>query len=325
MSNNISDGKMFAYMDRVIGDHRPITADVFLTNYCNNKCPYCTYGRWELDPGARYMKYEDFVKYAERLSELGVQGIILSGGGEPTLDKDFNAITAWLEATNRHYGINTNFNELKFFSPDYLKVSLDGWDEESYKAHRGVCHYQQVRENILAYDRWRKIHSTKTALGIQAILNTVEEVYKFYEANKDLPVDYISIRPIESTLGKYYRDLQYAKDTNGYRPEELRQAIRYLMDLDSRVIYNFKWDLIDHIESECIGQWAEIALNEKGEVIYCCHKPYEIVGHIMDPDILEKKANAITNMAMCDVPCRLSAPNIEIRKMLEPKKDIFFI
>ena len=42
MSNGITGDKMLSHLDRVVGEHLPITADIFLTNYCNNRCPYCT-------------------------------------------------------------------------------------------------------------------------------------------------------------------------------------------------------------------------------------------------------------------------------------------
>ena len=71
-SMNIAGDKMFSHLGRVAGDRRPITADIFLTNYCNNRCPYCTYGRWELDEGAYAMSLDDFIIYANRLRELGV-------------------------------------------------------------------------------------------------------------------------------------------------------------------------------------------------------------------------------------------------------------
>ena len=45
---NIAGNKMLAHLDRIVGEHKPITADIFLNNFCNNRCPYCTYGRWEL-------------------------------------------------------------------------------------------------------------------------------------------------------------------------------------------------------------------------------------------------------------------------------------
>jgi hypothetical protein len=68
-----------------------------------------------------------------------------------------------------------------------------------------------------------------------------------------------------------------------------------------------------------------ISLNEKGEVMYCCHKPYQIIGHIMDEDILAKKMAAVTDMSMCDIPCRMTAPNLEVKKMEQARKDACFI
>lgn len=288
-------------------DNKPITADIFLTNYCNNHCPYCTYGRWDLESKehAEYTHFEDFVKYAKRLIELGVKGFILTGGGEPTINPDFEKITNWLEENNIDYGINTNFNILKYFKPNYLKVSLDAYDEESYKAYRGVNAYSKVRANIIAYDEWRKKNNAKTTLGIQMVASNIETLNKFYSANKDLPVDYIAMRPMESTCGNYYKeDL-----TPDSKPEIILSAIKTLAAIDPRVQPNYKWEMLNYKPSKCYAQWSQIAINEKGEVMYCCHKPYEIVGNIMDEDILEKKKNYMTNISKCDVPCRLSAPN----------------
>lgn len=317
---NIAGDKMFGHIDRVAGDHRPITADIFLTNYCNNRCPYCTYRRWELDADAYSMKYEEFIAYAERLLNLGVQGIILTGGGEPTICKDFKMITDWLEMHGIHYGVNTNFNQLEYIRPDYLKVSLDGWDEKSYKASRGVEAYKKVRDNIAKYAAWKDVHSPLTSLGIQRVVNRVEDVLKFYEANKDLPVDYISFRPVESTFGNFYNH-EYAEQDVFMTV----QAIKELQEKDDRVTLNFKWDMLNEVQKSCTAQWAQIAVNERGNVMYCCHKPYQIVGHILDGDILEKKARAVTDMRRCDIPCRMTAPNTFVAETEKPRKDIFFI
>ena len=302
-------------MDRVLGDHRPITADVFLNNYCNNDCKYCAYKRWEFDDGARSMSLHDFQKYAARLRDLGVLGIILSGGGEPTIAKDFDKIVKWLDDNGYHWGINTNFNRYFVGKPDYLKVSLDAYDSDSYILGRGVDAYQKVRDNIIKFAENR---DPKTRLGIQLLARSQEQVNRFYAANKDLPVDYISIRPVESTNGRYYieSDVDYTK---------IIDLIKTLRETDDRVVLNYKWDMIGVRESSCIAQWSQIAVNEIGEVMYCCHKPYQIVGHIMDDNILEKKRNAATNMMMCDIPCRLTAPNHIVAKIIQPQINAEFI
>lgn len=312
----ITGNKLLHHLDRVNGDFRPITADVFLTNFCNNRCDFCTYGRWERGKAA-YMSYEDFVKYATRLRELGVRGIILTGGGEPTLNPDFDSITEWLEAQDIPYGINTNFNILKTFSPDYLKVSLDGWDEESYQNIRGVRGYGLTRNNIIAYARWK---NPGTNLGIQMIATKLDKVRKFYHANKDLPVDYIVFRPVESTNGKYYEDVE-----GWFEKNDIISYIKAVQENDKRVVLNFKWDLLNEHFDSCVAHWAQIALDEKGNVIFCCHKPYEKIGHIMDEDIMEKHSKAKTNMKMCDVPCRLTAPNMFMEMAQERVKNEAFI
>ncbi|MCD7981688.1 MAG: radical SAM protein [Clostridiales bacterium] len=315
---NIAEDKMLCHLDRVVGEHKPITADVFLTNYCNNKCPYCTYRRWELDSGSYAMKFEDFVQYAERLRSLGVLGMIFSGGGEPTLCPDFGRITAWMEEQQFHYGINTNFNNLVLFRPDYLKVSLDAWDEDSYESIRGVRKYGRVLDNIRSYVEWKKENSPDTTVGVQCLARSTENVSRFYEANRHLDVDYFSFRPVESTAGKFY-------GSEGNEGQKVIELIQNLAASDSRVVLNFKWNLLKRREKDCTAQWAQIAMNEHGEVMYCCHKPYQIVGHVMDPDIMEKKAKAGTDMAMCDIPCRMTAPNMFVSQVQCERKDVYFI
>lgn len=297
-NKSITCWKILSHLERVFKENRPITADIFLNNYCNNKCGYCTYGRWKLDSDAHSMSYDDFVNYAYRLRELGVKGFILTGGGEPTISKDFDKITNWLENEHISYGINTNFNRYVEINPKYLKVSLDAWDEESYESKRGVRAYKKVIDNI---HRYAKYKTEETRLGIQLLAKSAEEVDRFYEANMNLPVDYIVIRPVESTDGEYYHKHPDTKS--------ITDKIDEIKKYDDRVIKNFKWDMLGIQFDSCIGQWSQIALNEHGEVMYCCHKPYQTIGHIMDDDILEKKRLAHTDMSMCDVPCRLTSTN----------------
>lgn len=317
---NIAGDKMFSHIERVVNDRRPITADIFLTNYCNNKCSYCTYERWNLDAQPHSMKFEEFIIYADRLRSLGVEGFILTGGGEPTICEDFGRITVWLEKNGIHYGVNTNFNVTQYIKPDYLKVSLDGWSEESYEKRRGVRAYEKVRDNIARYASWKRIYSPETALGIQMVAEDANDVKRFWMANRDLPVDYIVFRPMESMGGRYYLD-EYAKAC----AEDILDEIKEIQKKDSRVIRNFKWDVLDRQEMNCTAQWAQIAVNELGEVMYCCHKPYQIVGHVMDEDILEKKKVADTDMGQCDIPCRMTAPNMFMAQIEKERKNVFFI
>lgn len=299
----------------------PITADFFLTNFCNNKCKYCTYKRWEkAKESPRSISFEDFSRYTQILLKLGVQGIILTGGGEPTLCLDFDRICAWLEENKIPYGINTNFNILKYIAPRYLKVSLDGYDRESYYQIRGVDKYDEVVQNIKKYASWKRQNAVQTSLGVQCVATDPVFVRMFYEAVKGLDVNYIAIRPVESTCGEFYRDIRNERNRLACI-EELEK----LNSFDKRVIINYKWHEPETLFNTCRANWSQIALDECGNILYCCHKPYEIVCHITDPDVMKRKAEYKTNMAMCDVPCRLTGPNESMRLIEDDQGEKMFI
>ena len=303
----ISDNKILAHLAR---GKKPVTADVFITDYCNNKCPYCTYERYGTHTGTN-MTLEQFKANVTRVREWGVKGVILTGGGEPTVNPDFKAITEWLEQEKIAYGINTNFNKYFEFSPKYLKVSLDAWDEDSYKAARGVRAYQKTVDNIKRYADFKERTGGTTQLGIQMCATSVSDVVKFYDANKNLPVDYIVFRPIESTRCSYYES-----QLNRYIADAIVNKLKWLADKDSRVKINYKWYELDTIFDECLTHWSQVAMNERGELIYCCHKPYEKICHVMDEDAKEKYYSSETDISMCDVPCRLTGPNKKIQEIL---------
>ena len=314
----ISNNKIFAYMDRIVGDQTPITADVFLSDVCNNACPYCTYKRHSDDiipSKEHFMSFEQFNLYADILLNKGIQGIILTGGGEPTLNPDFKKITEWLENNEIHYGINTNFNIYYEFAPDYLKISLDGYDRESYKQIRGVDAYDKVIENIKKYCQWKQKNNIKTKVGLQILVSDVSQISRFYSAHKNLPVDYFNFRPNEDA--NFHYDNQALSN--------IHYALNYLKQTDNRVVINYKWWLLDHPFKQCYAHWSQLALNHKGEVLYCCHKPNEIIGHICENDILNKHKKATYNPFSCDVPCRLSGPNIALEEISNIKEDIYFI
>ena len=92
-------------------------------------------------------------------------------------------------------------------------------------------------------------------------------------------------------------------------------AINTLAGIDPKIQPSFKWDMLNCEFDKCYAQWSQIAVNENGDVMYCCNKPYQIIGNIMDKDILQKKAAATTDMKMCDIPCRLAGPNKLIQQI----------
>ena len=309
---------MIYNLDNIVS-RKPITADIFLNSACNNKCPYCTYARYK-QRSSSYMTFESFKDNITILLANGVKGVILTGGGEPTISPDFDKITDYLEQNSIPYGINTNFNLFKAIKPNYLKISLDGYDRESYQKARGVDKYDTVIENIKRYILFKQANKLKTSIGLQTVATKIEDVVRFYEAHKGLNVDYFNIRPMESTCGEYYQD-----EGHNFRRTGILEYLQSIHEKDSRVCINYKWHEVKTQFDKCYANFSQIAINENSEVMYCCHKPYEIIGRLDDKDIWEKRERFQTNMQMCDVPCRLTAPNNFIQSLQDVPSDAAFI
>ena len=302
----ISRNKLEGFVERVNGDYRPITADIFLTDYCNAKCGYCRYNH----ETGKYIKFADFKQYVERLLELGVKGIILTGGGEPTINPDFNKIISYLEEYNIPYGINTNLIKYVECKPVFIKISIDAGKSIRYKAIRGVDKLEVVLENVNKFIEYKKSHNLKTKVGVQCVASNKDDVLSFYNAVKNLDVNYIYIRPLEQVGGDNITEIDVKQWLNGIN--------------DSRINISFKFELKDYHPFKCYANWSVITVNYDGNVPYCCHMPNIIVGHIMDDDILQKKMAQHIDMGKCENPCRLSGANYYL-EMVNKEDDSFFI
>lgn len=297
----ITATKALGHLDRLL-ENRPVTADLFLTRRCNSECSYCTYTR-HMRRSGEWMSEELFSAVARRLVGLGVRGVILTGGGEPTCSPSFEFATAHMESLGLPYGVNTNGLLFVECHPVFMKISLDAWDEESYRAVRGVGGFETVRDNVRRYCALRDSGAGMSVV-LQAVATSAEQVMRFYEANADLPVDTIVFRPIESQGCAWYR--------GGHDYVAVREAIAAIRD--QRVVENPKFGQLFDSFGACHANGLQLAVDERARVVYCCHKPYEVVGSLFDNDILERKAAYRTDMALCDVPCRLTASNGLVRE-----------
>lgn len=288
----IDANKLSGFIERVEGDFRPVTADVFLTDYCNNRCGYCRFSHRT----GKHITAEQFDVLLGRLLELGVKGVILTGGGEPTINPDFEKICRMLEERGIVYGINTNFNVLHFVAPAFLKISIDEGTPAKYKAARGVDGLGKVLDNIAQYTEWKSRNGVKTRVGVQCVTTTTEQLMDFYTAVRGLDVDYIQFRPVELRSGQ----IDYSA---------ICAAVDSIAGKDNRVTKSFKYGFSTWRPAECFAHWSAICVTPECEVLYCCHRPDEIVGSIFDHDILEKLRNYKPDMALCETPCRLTGAN----------------
>lgn len=126
-----------------IPDYGPLSINLDLTAACNFACPHC------VDSGiintGEYLSYNDIQHSLETLKKRGLLSVILIGGGEPTLHRDFEDIVSMVKSLGLQLGIVTNGTRLDrvaavadhFEDKDWLRLSIDAGTRQTFiKAHR---------------------------------------------------------------------------------------------------------------------------------------------------------------------------------------------
>ena len=155
MEKIYSNLKMFAFEKTLKGLVNkevvpPVHIRIKPTNICNHDCWYCSYHVSGLELGNE-MIYRDSIpidkmhEIADDIVDMGVSAVTFSGGGEPLLYKRLPEIIKKLSEGGVKVASLTNGSNLKGKMADafakyasWIRISLDGYDDESYAKARGV-------------------------------------------------------------------------------------------------------------------------------------------------------------------------------------------
>jgi len=206
--------KIFHFKDKIdslSSETKKILAPVHVrikpTNACNHNCSYCAYRVAGLQLG-QDMSKKDFIprdKMLEILKDLaamGVKAVTFSGGGEPFCYPFLLDAVKFLVKTNIKFSALTNGSRLqgetaKLFARHavWIRISIDGWDGQSYARYRGVPagEFLKVMQNI---KNFKKVKG-QCYLGISLIVDkyNAAHVYDFVGQLKKLKVNSVKVSP----------------------------------------------------------------------------------------------------------------------------------
>lgn len=145
LSSYTANGNKYFYhpeqMQSLLNDegHSVITASIAPTNACNLRCSYCNQSDRQRGISLPLGKIQDFVN---ALKERGLKAVILAGGGEPTIYRDFNKLVNWLKKDKElAVALITNGTNDKcgnepistWDSFDWIRVSINFLNEQMLK------------------------------------------------------------------------------------------------------------------------------------------------------------------------------------------------
>jgi MoaA/NifB/PqqE/SkfB family radical SAM enzyme len=185
----------------------PLQIRIKPTNVCNHNCWYCAYRVEGLQLG-QDMNIRDFIpkeklmEILDDIIEMGVKSVTFSGGGEPFCYPYLLDAARKLAESAVKFASLTNGSRLagevaEAFAhhATWLRVSMDGWSDESYKEYRrcGDGEYTKIVGNMAAF---KKIGG-KCYLGVSYIVDqkNAGHIYEFIKQMKDIGVDSVKVAP----------------------------------------------------------------------------------------------------------------------------------
>ncbi len=211
-----SNFKVFHYPDKLNSlnkDSDNITAPIHIrikpTNVCNHKCWYCSYQSLDDIQLGKDMVIKDIIpkekmmEIIEDCIDIGVEAITFSGGGEPFIYPYFLDVIKKLSTSKIQFASLTNGSKItgevaELFARygTWLRISIDGWDNESYAEYRNcnITEFDKVIENMTNF---AQIKNRKCNLGVSFIIDNknYKEIYHFSKFMKSIGVDSIKLAP----------------------------------------------------------------------------------------------------------------------------------
>jgi radical SAM protein with 4Fe4S-binding SPASM domain len=181
-------------------DHTyPISVELSLTNRCNHECIWCSDADLRRRLGGE-MTGEILFPLFEDLKAGGTKGIVIEGGGEPTLHKDFQAVVRKADRLGLALGLITNGYRLPDLSMthafEWIRISLDASTREQYHQLKGVDGFHRVINNLMTL----AASKTATTLGVGYVvtnrnddLAALEQLVLFL---RKIGANYIHFRPV---------------------------------------------------------------------------------------------------------------------------------
>lgn len=192
----------------------PISVEMTLTNQCNLNCVYCSDSDLRTRQGrTRKIEFEVVKRFFSELAKGGTKGVVLEGGGEPTLYPQFNEAVCCAKENGLGVGLITNGTvhlDKEILSKfEWIRVSLDASTSEEYMELKGVDCFERVLSNIAYYSRYCKT----VGVGYVVTNKNLSQIESLVMRLREVGVSYIQLRPVVDSeeLYPYEVDLSFLK------------------------------------------------------------------------------------------------------------------
>ena len=296
----------------------PICCEIDLVDgFCNNKCKHCFFGTNEKFSPV-LMDTIRAKQLIDELNNLGVKGIELSGGGEPTTHPNIKEIVTYAYKLGMDIGIVTNGCLLEQLEECYhmftfIRVSIDAATPETYKKVHGVDCFHKVVENLK-----RVVKSGNgDKLGVGYLITGTNncDIIPAAQFFKEIGCRFLQYRP--ASLKESFPDIIWQESKH-----LVEEAVKYADHTFQIVDAGIKWEHIfaERQYTKCTTSCLVAVVKANGDVPICVLKRNDeamCLGNIYEntfKDIYFSKRHEeiIDNndLSKCRKPCKHDSYNI---------------
>jgi MoaA/NifB/PqqE/SkfB family radical SAM enzyme len=300
----------------------PISINLDLTTACNFSCPFCVDSK--LINAGKSLTLEEIQKTIDTLHSHGLLSVILIGGGEPTLHKDFEEIVRYIKSKKLQIGIATNGSRLEKIEAvaevleekDWIRISIDAGEEGTFKDLH-LPKTQITLKRILEKAKKVKNRNPLVSLGYSFVIvwegveingkrlsPNIHEMARSVELAREFSFDYVSFKPClirfnESQKETLLKDVDKAKEKKIINEIKVNldkarrfvgDQVKILESINLKAMLNQETSQIKRQPKKCHMQFFRTVVTPSG-IFHCPAFRGVEVARIGDPDgyLSEKK------------------------------------
>lgn len=259
-----------------------ISIEVDLTLACNHRCPNCTFG--DFKDMAVALSDTILDKIIEEAPRIGFKGMIISGGGEPSLDKRLGRFVRDVSRTGIDVTLTTNgqFIDRHFeglmHNLKRMRLSIDSASYETFRQTHGIEKdaFDKIIDNLKKAVRYKKEKRLPIDIGVSFLIcdENIHEINQAIDFYKKIGVNFLHFKPMQlwdkRTKAYYHKGYSLSEDLlaklKTYAGDNFRISIsreNYYKGYDSKLSY-----------SKCHGAHFDIILGADARLYTCCHFKY---------------------------------------------------